>query len=268
MLSAIRTRTKIVIAASVALLAAGGVAGYLIWDSHYRLHTTSPADVRADGRDLLAAVGDGGGVPPGEVDCAEATCVALTFDSSPGEYTAELLDILAAEEVPATFFLLGKGQIEEYPELVTRIADEGHEVANHTWNHPRLTELEPDEIREELERTQEAILELTGEEPTLMRPPQGRTNNQVSEISEELGLAQILWSVTAKDYQTDDPDVIHERVMDQVERDGIILLHDIYDGTVPAVPAIIADLKAEGYTFVTVPQLFAPGVAEPGEIYR
>ncbi|MFB8764518.1 hypothetical protein [Nocardiopsis alba] len=72
--------------------------------------------------------------------------------------------------------------------------------------------------------------------------------------------------MTAKAYETTDSDLIHERVMDDADHDGIILLHDIYDGTVPAAPGIIADLKDEGYTFVTVSDLLAPGEPDPGEV--
>lgn len=227
------------------------------------MDTHSPASVRS-GAEGLAEVAS----VPGAVDCEEAKCIALTFDAGPGKYSATLLDLLAEEEVPVTFFLMGKKHIDTYPELVRRMADEGHELANHTWNHPRLTEISREEIREELVSVQEAIEDLTGYTPTLMRPPQGRTDDTVSEVSRELGLAQILWSVTAKDYKTNDSELIKERVLDGADRDGIILLHDIYKGTVPAVPGIIEELKAEGYTFVTVSQLLAPGVAEPGKIYR
>ncbi|MEO3749981.1 polysaccharide deacetylase family protein [Streptomyces sp. B6B3] len=204
----------------------------------------------------------------GSVDCRAAKCIALTFDAGPGPYTAELLDVLAERDVPATFFLLGKRHIDTYPELVRRIAEEGHELANHTWSHPRLTELDRSEIREELTRTQRAIAELTGVTPTLMRPPQGRTDDTVGEVCRDLGLSQVLWSVTAKDYDTNDSALITRRVLDQADRDGIILLHDIYRGTVPAVPGIIEALRDQGYTFVTVPQLMAPGVPEPGVVYR
>lgn len=148
------------------------------------------------------------------------------------------------------------------------MADEGHEVASHTWDHKILTGLGPEEIREELERPNEEIERLTGRRPTLMRPPQGRTNDTVHKICRELGLAEVLWSVTAKDYRTNDSALIHRRVLEQSSRDGIILLHDIYPGTVPAVPGIIKALKKQGYVFVTVPQLLAPGKAEPGKVYR
>ncbi|MGW0818378.1 polysaccharide deacetylase family protein [Streptomyces viridiviolaceus] len=225
------------------------------------LQTTAPSSVRsAAGAQARAAFGT--------VDCRQARCIALTFDAGPSENSARLLDILKEKQVPATFFLLGKRHIDTYPELVARMADEGHEVASHTWTHRILTEIEPDEIREELERPNEEIERLTGRRPTLMRPPQGRTDDTVHEICRELGLAEVLWSVTAKDYRTTDSDLITERVLDQSSRDGIILLHDIYDGTVPAVPGIIDALKKRGYVFVTVPQLLAPGKAEPGKVYR
>ncbi|MER7490410.1 polysaccharide deacetylase family protein [Streptomyces sp. NPDC126497] len=223
-----------------------------------RLETTSPSTVRAT--DAQARFGT--------VDCRRARCIALTFDAGPSEHSARLLDILKEERVPATFFLMGRRHIDRYPELVRRMADEGHEVANHTWTHRRLTELEPDGIREELERTNAEIARLTGRRPTLMRPPQGRTDDTVHRISRELGLSEVLWSVTAKDYTTTDSDLITRRVLDRSSRDGIILLHDLYDGTVPAVPGVIAELRKRGYAFVTVPQLLAPGKAEPGAVYR
>ncbi|MEU0048874.1 polysaccharide deacetylase family protein [Streptomyces sp. NPDC006309] len=226
-----------------------------------QVDTTAPSAARA-------AAAHGAPARLGTVDCREAKCIALTFDAGPSENSARLLDILKERKVPATFFLLGKRHIEKYPELVRRMADEGHEVASHTWDHKILTRISDARIREELKRPNDAIERLTGHKPTLMRPPQGRTDANVHAISKELGLAEVLWSVTAKDYTTTDSALITKRVLDQASRDGIILLHDIYQGTVPAVPGIIDALKARGYVFVTVPQLLAPGKAEPGKVYR
>ena len=194
--------------------------------------------------------------------------IALTFDAGPSENSARLLDILKEKQVPATFFLLGKNHIEKYPDLFRRMAAEGHEVASHTWDHQILTRIRPDQIREELQRPNEAIERLTGHRPTLMRPPQGRTNATVHKICREMGMSEVLWSVTAKDYTTTDSALITKRVLAQATRDGIILLHDLYQGTVPAVPGIIDALKERGYVFVTVPQLLAPGKPEPGKVYR
>lgn len=226
------------------------------------LDTTAPAAARTHDVPATAQARFG------TVDCRDAKCIALTFDAGPSENSARLLDILKEKQVPATFFLLGKRHIEKYPELVERMAAEGHEVASHTWDHKILTRITPAQIRGELERTDDAIERITGKKPTLMRPPQGRTDDTVHKICRELGLAEVLWSVTAKDYATTDSALITKRVLAQATRDGIILLHDLYRGTVPAVPGIIDALKARGYVFVTVPQLLAPGKAEPGKVYR
>ncbi|MFC8098976.1 polysaccharide deacetylase family protein [Streptomyces sp. NPDC057363] len=258
-LSGKMTKTGTRLRAIAALAAAASLT--LALSGCTKLETTSPSSVRG-------AAGAQAPAGFGTVDCGRVKCIALTFDAGPSEHSARLLDILKEKKVPATFFLLGKRHIDTYPELVRRMADEGHEVASHTWTHKILTDAEPDEIREELERPNKEIERLTGQRPTLMRPPQGRTDDTVHEISRELGLAEVLWSVTAKDYQTNDSDLITERVLKQSSRDGIILLHDIYDGTVPAVPGIIDALKKRGYVLVTVPQLLAPGKAEPGKVYR
>ncbi|MEU9609000.1 polysaccharide deacetylase family protein [Streptomyces sp. NPDC048057] len=238
---------------------AAGVAALALTLSACGMDTTAPASARGDAK---------GKPPAGQVDCEEVKCIALTFDSSPGKKTPELLDYLKKEKVPATFFVLGNKHLTKWPDVVKRFADEGHEVANHTWTHPRLDKLKKHEIREELERTQVELEKITGQKPNLMRPPQGRINDDVTAVSKELGLAQILWNATAKDYSTNDSALIESRILKQAKKDGIILLHDIYDGTVPAVPGIVTELKKRGYTFVTVSQLLAPAKPNPGEIYR
>ncbi|MFJ4877049.1 polysaccharide deacetylase family protein [Streptomyces sp. NPDC088745] len=237
-------------AALLPLLTSCGLTGVL-----------SPAEVRAD------AVDDGKSAS-GPVDCAKAKCVALTFDGGPSAPTPKALDVLKSEKVPATFFLQGKGHTDTYPQTVTRMAAEGHETANHTWSHKNLTELTPDQIRAEIEPVQKDIEKATGKAPTLMRPPGGATSNDVSEVLGEMGLAQVLWSVTAKDFQVKDPAEIKKRVLEQTERDGIILLHERYPATIPALPGIIAELRKQGYTFVTVSQLMSPAKPEAGEVYR
>ncbi|WP_230647287.1 polysaccharide deacetylase family protein [Streptacidiphilus sp. ASG 303] len=255
------------LAAGAALLAAallGGCASY---------ETTAPRDAREQAADRPPSAGKGGsgdaaGLPPGAVDCRKAKCIALTFDAGPGEDTPRLLDVLKREHVHATFFLLGANHVMKHPGTVRRIAAEGHELGNHTWSHRILTGIGEAQVREELARTQDAVERITGRRPAVMRPPQGRTDGKVARVSRELGLAQVLWSVSAKDYATDDPAVIEKRVLDQAGRDGVVLLHDIYPGTVPAVPGILAGLKQRGYTVVTFSQLLAPAVPEPGRVYK
>ncbi|MFD4584079.1 polysaccharide deacetylase family protein [Streptomyces sp. NPDC058434] len=268
-----RTRPRVASALAAVSLAALALTGCA-------MDRVSPSEARADALENPAAPtgGDGEAAKAGSagrnaagakapVDCEKTKCIALTFDGGPGKATPALLDILEKEKVHATFFLLGRNHVLKYPETVRRLAAEGHEVANHTWTHERLDTLDKDAIREELGRTQDAIAELTGRKPTLMRPPQGRTNDDVTAVSKELGLSQVLWSTTAKDFSTTDSALIAKRTLDQAGRDGIILLHDIYEGTVPAVPAIITELKKRGYTLVTVTELLHPAQPVPGAVY-
>lgn len=276
MSTARRTSIAGLLAATTLTLALSGCATYDV---------TAPADARADApasdvkaKDArLAAAKDGknadaknadGKGGSDDVDCRKAKCIALTFDAGPSEHTNRLLDILKKEKVHATFFMLGQNHVDKRPAEVKRIDAEGHELANHTWSHQILTDIKPEEATRELSRVQDAVRKITGKAPKLMRPPQGRTDENVSEISKRLGLAQVLWSVTAKDYQTNDSALITKRVLEQTERDGIILLHDIYKGTVPAVPGILKELKKRGYTVVTVSQLLSPAKPEPGMVYR
>ncbi|WRZ95552.1 polysaccharide deacetylase family protein [Streptomyces sp. NBC_01007] len=225
-----------------------------------KMETLSPREER----DRAAS---GTVVPSGQVDCRKVKCIALTFDGNPGEPTDRLMDLLKEYKASSTFFLEGR-RIHEFPDVVRRIAREGHEIGDHTWTHAVLTDVSDAQIRDELRRTARAISRITGTEPTLMRPPQGRTDDHVSKVSKELGMAQVLWTVTAKDYETNDTTLISKRVLAGAGRDGIILLHPLHKGTVPAMPSILETLSKRGYTFVTVSQLLAPSRAEPGKIYK
>ncbi|MGW7418502.1 polysaccharide deacetylase family protein [Streptomyces sp. NPDC054813] len=258
MLFSTRTRrSRILIAVAAAAAAVLAVAVTLALTVTTYDHT-SPRAARAKAS----------GSVTGNTDCRKVKCVALSFDGGPSPTTPRLLDILKQQGLHATFFVQGRGHISKYPDILRRIADEGHEIGNHTWNHERLTDLDEDDARQELTRTQDAIERITGTKPVLMRPPQGRTNRKVAKVCKELGLAQVLWSVTAKDYETTDSALITQRVLDQTHRDGIILLHDLHKGTVPAVPGILKALKQRGYTIVTVSQLLAPAKPQPGMVYR
>jgi peptidoglycan/xylan/chitin deacetylase (PgdA/CDA1 family) len=195
-------------------------------------------------------------------DCAQIRCVALTFDDGPDEETGRLLDVLAARRVPATFFVIGR-QVREHPALVRRMAGEGHEIGNHTYSHRRLTGLPAPDVHGELRRTAEAIGEATGSVPRLVRPPFGTVSE---EVAAEVEAPIILWSVDPRDWRIRDSRVISQRVVADVRPGSIVVLHDVYRTTVDAVPAIIDLLKGEGYTFVTVSELFG-GQLHPRTIY-
>jgi peptidoglycan/xylan/chitin deacetylase (PgdA/CDA1 family) len=254
----VKVSRRIRLSGPAAALAAG-LAVTVLTSCSTLTGVVSPADARHDAGDKSLT---------GPVDCRKARCVALTFDGGPSKPTPKLLDLLKKERVKATFFLQGKGHSDTYPATITRMAKEGHEIGNHTWSHKNLTELTPKQISAEIEPVQKDIEKATGKAPTLMRPPRGRTDDDVSEVMKKLGLAQILWSVTAKDYRTTDTERIKKRVLDQTERDGIILLHERYAGTIPAVADIIPALRKRGYTLVTVSELMSPASPRPGTVYR
>ncbi len=196
------------------------------------------------------------------VDCSEEKCVALTFDDGPAPTTTpKLLDILAREEVPATFFVLGS-QVEKYPEIVKRAALEGHEIGNHTWKHDRLTSLPSKAARKDLDKTNRMIEKASGTAPTLLRPPYGSTNKKVAKVAKQSGLAVILWDVDSRDWEHRDPKKTVKEA--NAAQDGsIILLHDIHASTIGAVPNVIKALRKQGFSFVTVSDLVAG--AKPGE---
>ena len=199
-----------------------------------------------------------------DVDCSQEECVALTFDDGPSASTTpELLDILAAEEVPATFFVLGS-QAHAFGDLIARVVTDGHEVGNHSWQHPDLSALSADQVREEVEHTNEVVAEITGSEPTALRPPYGATSDTVAGVAEELGMAQVAWDIDTLDWQHLDP---QQTVANAAEATAgsIVLMHDIHDSTIESVPDVIETLREEGFTFVTVSDLL--GQTTPGEVY-
>ncbi|WP_017541106.1 polysaccharide deacetylase family protein [Nocardiopsis halophila] len=200
----------------------------------------------------------------GAVDCDSVPCVALTFDDGPGPYTGELLDLLAAEEVTATFFVVGRSA-EESPATVARAAAEGHEVGNHSWAHDDLTEKTGPEVARDLERASLAITGATGRWPDLMRPPYGA----VSETSlAHTYYPAILWDVDSRDWTGLDSEAIVESTMEQVRPGSIVLLHDSLAPTVEAAPELIDRLRGQGYHFVGVSEILDNTDLENGTAYR
>ena len=201
--------------------------------------------------------------PPRNIDCGRVDCVSLTFDDGPGPHTERLLDTLRATGVRATFFVLGEN-VREHPGLVRRMVMEGHEVANHTWSHVKLTGLSREGVRSQIRRTQEAVKDAAGVEPTLMRPPYGATDDRVGRL---VGMPQILWSVDTLDWLHRDADRDAKLGITKPDRGGIVLYHDIHKPTVDSIPRVIDGLKERGFTLVTVGELFRGEELKPGEAY-
>ncbi len=182
--------------------------------------------------------------------------VALTFDDGPhGEKTLELLNILSDDRVKASFFVVGK-QVAFNRQVLRRIRDMGHTIANHSYTHPNLTELTPAAARDEYSACSELIRDVTGQAPRFCRPPGGRTNAAVEKAGREAGLRTVYWTVNSRDYTDLPPEVIARKVAGLVRPGGIVLLHGGVTATIEALPAIIRDLRKRGYRFVTLDELF------------
>ncbi|EPE62774.1 polysaccharide deacetylase family protein [Exiguobacterium sp. S17] len=181
--------------------------------------------------------------------------VALTFDDGPHPtVTPKVLEALEAYNAHATFFMLGS-QIEFYPEVAKRVATAGHELANHTEHHPNLTQLSASGIEVELEKVDERIDELTGERTRLVRPPYGAKNEVVERVLETRGQTLALWTVDSLDWSHRDASQMHKLIMDGVHPNAVVLMHDIHTSTADGLPRVLASLKREGYTFVTMSEL-------------
>jgi peptidoglycan-N-acetylglucosamine deacetylase len=179
---------------------------------------------------------------------ADDRTVALTFDDGPHpELTPLLLDMLAQEGVPASFFVIGSCAARS-PDIVRRAFHAGHEIGNHSWTHPFLTRIPAARAAEEIARTDALLHGLTGELPNTVRPPYGAMNAEVEDLA--LPRPMLLWDVDTNDWRTRDTHAVERAATGG--GGGIVLMHDIHSTTVAAVPAIIRDYKSRGFRFVTV----------------
>lgn len=184
--------------------------------------------------------------------------VALTFDDGPNpELTPKLLDLLAAHHAKATFFVIGK-RVVQYPQIFLREVQEGHEIGNHSWSHARLLEISDAAVREELQKADAVIRNVTGASPVLMRPPGGALSvRQAQWIEREFGYRTILWDVHGFDWirPPPPPEAISNRIVKEVHPGAVVVCHDTLPTTIEAVPAILSQLEARQFKFVTVSEL-------------
>ena len=180
--------------------------------------------------------------------------IALTFDDGPGPYTAHLLDILDQYSAKATFFLIGS-KVSGQASVVRSIQARGHQLGNHSWSHPELPKLSVDQIAGEIDRTNEAIKQATGVKPSILRPPYGAANGVVLEQLRLRGMSSILWSVDTRDWADRNSQIVCSRAVAGARPGAVILMHDIHQTSVNAVPCILSSLKQQGYSFVTIQRL-------------
>jgi len=189
--------------------------------------------------------------------------IALTFDDGPNEpATGLILNALQRYQVKATFFLIG-ANVEHYPETARRIKAEGHLIGNHTARHSRFDQSTASAIAQDIADGRRAIETVTGITPAWFRPPYGINGSGMEEACRAQGLAIAGWSADANDWNPHPVEELVDRIVSQATPGDILLLHDGWEtnhgadrqNTVAAVPLILEKLKAQGFRFVTVPDL-------------
>ena len=184
--------------------------------------------------------------------------IAMTFDDGPQpQNTPRLLDMLRARNIKATFYVIGQS-VNLYPQVVRRTVAEGHEIGNHSNTHRLLSKLGDAEVRADLRRCHDAVVNACGVPPRTMRPPYGGLLQRQREwVNAEFGYPIILWSVDPLDWKRPGAGVITSRILAGASSGGIVLSHDLHGQTVDAMPATLDGLLRRGFKFVTVSQLLA-----------
>ncbi|SIS90987.1 polysaccharide deacetylase family protein [Alicyclobacillus vulcanalis] len=182
--------------------------------------------------------------------------VYLTFDDGPSQrYTPKLLDILHSQHIHATFFVVGY-RCEEFPALVRRIQQEGHEIGNHGFAHfnPKKRALE--EVVLDIRKTDTIVERACGTKPLYYRPPYGAIDPSEIECVHRLGHRIALWTVDSMDWKAKSANAIVHQVEEHVHPGSIVLFHDGISSsryTIEAMPKIIRDFKRDGYVFEPLP---------------
>lgn len=183
---------------------------------------------------------------------ASKPIIALTFDDGPAENTSKLLDILDKNSVKATFFFQGKN-IHGNEEVIKKMHRRGHTLGNHSYNHPKFTELSDEDIRWQVEETDRLIHEATGENSFFFRSPYGLTNERVESL---LAKPTILWNVDSEDWNGRSVDEICDMLLDNAEDGGIVLMHDTYSSTISAIEKVVPLLKKKDFQLVNMETFF------------
>jgi peptidoglycan-N-acetylglucosamine deacetylase len=189
--------------------------------------------------------------------------LALTFDDGPNDpYTLRLVELLARHNVKATFFLVGR-YVKQRPDIAHELLRAGHILGNHTFSHPNLIFASAQHTTAELQDCKQALTDAVGEHSPLFRPPFGGRRPGTFEIAHALGFLPVMWNVTGWDWKGKPADYIERRIRRQIRGGDVILLHDgghqsfgaDRSQTLIATDRLITRYKAEGYEFITVPQM-------------
>lgn len=185
-------------------------------------------------------------------DCTQVSCIALTFDDGPNPLTTpKVLAVLEQKHVPATFFVVGS-RVAGSEDLLRRMHADGDEIGNHSWSHPDLSRLTADQVKQQVQQTQDAIGRAGVPPPTLFRPPYGSVNQTVRD---NVKLTFAFWNEDPKDWAANSWQQVLAASEASARPGGVVDMHDIYNVTANALGPLIDNLKGRGFNFVTMSQL-------------
>ena len=236
-----RIKSKKAVVSAIALVL---LVGIIFW----AVNSPSVVGVAAENREL----------PIYSVQRDDKT-IALSFDAAWGnEDTQTLIDILNKYKVNATFFVVGDW-VTKYPDSVKALFDAGNEVMSHSDDHAHFASLSADEIKSNINASNDKIENVTGVRPTLFRCPYGEYNDTVIKTVKDMNMTAIQWDVDSLDWKGISADEIQSRVLNNVKSGSIVLFHNAAENTPEALPGIIEALIADGYKIVPISQLILTG---------
>lgn len=181
----------------------------------------------------------------------ERPTIALTFDDGPSKYTKEIVKLLEKYETNATFFVLGN-KVKNYNETLQFVLEHGNEIGNHSYNHKQLTRLSLNELKEQVEKTNNIVKDTLNYDIRLLRPTYGAINDT---LKNNINMEIVLWNVDTLDWKLKNSKVIAKKALSDIKDGKIVLMHDIYKSTLGALKIILPELHKQGYQIVTVSEL-------------
>ena len=181
--------------------------------------------------------------------------IAISFDAAWGDkFTKNILDILDEYNVKTTFFLV-EFWVERYPDMVKEIHNRGHEIGNHSANHPYMSKLSERQIVDELKKTEKRIFKITGEKTSLFRPPFGDYDDKLIQVCRENGYHVIQWDIDSLDWKERGVQPVVDRVTKNARKGSIVLFHNNAKYVTQYLPIILKDLTEKGYKIVPISKL-------------
>lgn len=192
--------------------------------------------------------------------------LAFTFDDGPhNDVTTRIVNAFAAYGGYATFFVVGN-RVTQYPDTLLYAFNQGHQIGNHSYSHPSLATLDGQSIANQINATNEAIINVTGVSPTVVRPTYGAVSDTMLSV---INMPMINWTIDTRDWASQNANSVVNAVLNNVRSNSIILMHDLYSSTAEAVEILLPILSELGYQFVTIDQLASyQGIAlQPNQVY-